>query len=66
MKVYLNSEEISIESNSLIDALKVKSLEDKKGIAVALNESIIPKANWTSTELNPNEKILAITATQGG
>ena len=40
--------------------------EKKKGIAVALNNRIIPKSSWPETALNNKDSILIITATQGG
>lgn len=38
----------------------------KKGIAVALNNRIIPLSAWAETPLNDQDSILIITATQGG
>lgn len=38
----------------------------KKGIAVALNNRIIPLSAWAETSLNHLDSILIITATQGG
>ena len=37
-----------------------------KGIAVALNNQVIPRSRWASQELQPNDNILIIIATQGG
>jgi len=37
-----------------------------KGIAVALNNQVIPKNSWSDQLLNDNDSILIITATQGG
>ncbi|OCA68555.1 thiamine biosynthesis protein ThiS [Chryseobacterium artocarpi] len=38
----------------------------KKGIAVALNNRIVPLSAWAETSLNNNDSVLIITATQGG
>lgn len=38
----------------------------QRGIAVALNNEVIPRAYWSQTVLNPSDSILIITATQGG
>ena len=38
----------------------------KKGIAVALNNRIIPQSFWAETLLQNKDSILIITATQGG
>jgi sulfur carrier protein len=40
--------------------------EKKKGIAVALNNRIVPQPFWAETFLNDKDSILIITATQGG
>lgn len=40
--------------------------EKQKGIAVALNNSVIPKINWQIQILNQNDEVLIIKATQGG
>ena len=40
--------------------------EKKKGIAVALNNRIVPQLFWSETLLNDKDSILIITATQGG
>jgi thiamine biosynthesis protein ThiS len=38
----------------------------KKGIAVALNNRIVPQTDWAKTFLKDQDSILIITATQGG
>ncbi|MDV7696413.1 sulfur carrier protein ThiS [Chryseobacterium soli] len=45
-------------------AMEVPEL--KKGIAVAVNNSIVPKPSWPDTLLKDKDSILIITATQGG
>ncbi|MCF0070685.1 sulfur carrier protein ThiS [Dyadobacter sp. CY261] len=37
-----------------------------KGIAVAINQSVVPKSDWHTRQLSPNDQITLITATQGG
>lgn len=37
-----------------------------KGIAVALNNQVIPRDQWNSTEIRDKDAILIVTATQGG
>lgn len=37
-----------------------------KGIAVALNNQVVPREQWPSQQLKENDSILIITATQGG
>lgn len=50
-----------------LEALLAMEISQKrKGIAVALNNRIIPQAFWAETFLNNKDSILIITATQGG
>lgn len=50
-----------------LEALLAIELPGKrKGIAVALNNRIIPLSAWAETLLNHNDSVLIITATQGG
>jgi len=38
----------------------------QKGIAIAVNNSVIPKINWQNHFLKQNDDVLIIKATQGG
>ena len=40
--------------------------EKQKGIAVAVNETVVSKAQWNNYLLQPDDKVLVIKATQGG
>lgn len=51
---------------SLEQLLLSENLKKTKGIAVALNNQVVPQKDWASTSLNTNDTILIITATQGG
>jgi len=51
---------------SLEHLLLSEKLKKKNGIAVALNNQVIPQKDWSTTPLLPNDTILIITATQGG
>lgn len=54
------------------DALSIQALLDieipqkQNGIAVAINNSVVPKSNWNSHFLSETDDILIISATQGG
>nr|WP_305069988.1 sulfur carrier protein ThiS [Flavobacterium covae] len=42
-------------------------LPDKqKGIAIAIDQQVIPRSQWENTSLQSNQKIIIIKATQGG
>ncbi|AFD08871.1 sulfur carrier protein ThiS [Solitalea canadensis] len=51
---------------SLSDLLTRLHLQEKKGIAVAINNSIILKPKWPEKFLSEGDRITIIQATQGG
>ncbi len=67
MKVLLNDNEVKIEIGETLHSLmKKKNLLDQKGIAVALNDTVIPKIQWENKLLSSGDKITLIMATAGG
>lgn len=66
MKVFLNKESIEIDSNKLIILLQETGFAEKTGIAVALNDMVIPRSKWETKELSENDQVTVITATAGG
>ena len=67
MKVTINNEQYTFNENiSLEDAVSSLELKETKGIALALNEQIIPRSKWNETILNNEDKILIIGAVAGG
>ncbi|GAB4278287.1 MAG: hypothetical protein Kow0068_01850 [Marinilabiliales bacterium] len=67
MNVYVNNRITEVDKgitlSKLIEFLKITY---GKGIAIALNGSVISKTNWEKTYLKEGDKILIIKATQGG
>ncbi len=39
---------------------------DNGGLAVALNASVVPRADWDATAVNPNDKIEIVQIVRGG
>ena len=66
MNVFVNNEkhdvDIGISLESLVTLLNIKV----NGIAVALNNGVVPKNRWSETVVNEDDKILIIQATAGG
>jgi sulfur carrier protein len=36
------------------------------GMAVALNDTVVPRSRWHATQVQPNDRIELVSATQGG
>jgi len=67
MTVSVNNQAVETGvSASLRSLLTELALADKKGIAVAVNNAIVPRTNWEQFTLSGNEKITILQATQGG
>ncbi|CAL2056247.1 sulfur carrier protein ThiS [Tenacibaculum sp. 190524A05c] len=46
----------------MIEELKIQS----NGIAIAVNNSIVKKSDWSNHKLSENDNVLIIKSTQGG
>ena len=67
MDITLNDKPHSILENTSLSDVVFSQLGDKqKGVAVAVNDSVIPKTNWETHIIQSNDNILIIKATQGG
>ncbi len=65
--VFINNKSCLLEINSSLNTvLEQNGIQNQKGIAVAVNNAVIPKAEWQNKILNENDKITVIRATQGG
>ncbi len=67
MKIVYNGEPIILEEiSSLTSLVAMEGLLEKKGIAVAVNNTVVPKNEWDQCILHENDNVLIITAVQGG
>lgn len=68
MTIKLNNKtrSVPVEDANLIDLLKADNLYLQRGIAVAVNDEILPRQSWEKYQVQDNDNILVITATQGG
>lgn len=67
MKIFLNQKEISVSSQHISITKLIESNElPSSGIAVAVNNKVIRKANWSSTFLQDGDSVTVITAVCGG
>ncbi len=69
MTIYLNDKKLDLQQSISLQEILLQKLNitsEKKGVAVAINETIIPKHQWASYQLQNNDRILVIIAAQGG
>jgi sulfur carrier protein len=70
------TQQASIEVNGETEPLAAATLEillqekavdtEQKGIAVALNGTVVPRSSWHETKLRPGDTIEIVRARQGG
>ncbi len=67
MQIILNESGVEVSPQSTLQsALEQTDHASQKGIAVAVNNKVVPRAQWESHVLEENDKVLVITATKGG
>jgi sulfur carrier protein len=67
MNIYVNSKLQEIAPEATIgDALTILNIASQKGIAIAINNNVVPKTEWTNHKLREDDKVTLIKATQGG
>jgi sulfur carrier protein len=67
MKIVVNNNEMELPESAVLQQLLTElQLPSLQGIAVAVNQQVIPKTNWSEHRLHERDAILIIRATQGG
>ena len=67
MEITVNQQNHSVADNcTLQQMLAIVIQQPLTGVAIAINQQIIPKNNWDSHLLKSNDNIILIKATQGG
>ena len=65
--IFINDKEYSYpEQKNLIYVLQELDLVTLQGVAVAINNIVIPKAEWGNYPIKDDDKIIIIKAAQGG
>ncbi|MGY3201146.1 sulfur carrier protein ThiS [Streptomyces sp. TE5632] len=64
--VTLNGEPREVAPGTALDALVGTLTEAHSGVAAALNETVVPRAQWPLTPLAEGDRVEVLTAVQGG
>jgi len=65
LKLSVNGELKEINAATL-DQWVAAEFSNAKGIAIAVNDKVVPSSKWDSHALKDGDKILVVEATQGG
>ena len=67
MEVLVNNKLYAVQPATTVAALlQFIQLPSAKGIAIAINNQVIPKIHWEQQLLQSQDKVMIIRATQGG
>jgi sulfur carrier protein len=66
--IRVNGESEALGAKNTLDALLAEKAVDtgQRGIAVALNGAVVPRAAWAATVLSPGDSVEIVRARQGG
>lgn len=67
MEVFINQQSYKLGRNSSLSAvLTALEITAARGIALAVNNKIVPRSRWDKFPLQEKDRITLIRATQGG
>lgn len=67
MEIIINQQKQSVPENYSLEQLLLSYMPNAtNGIAVAINQQVIPKSSWQTQKLQANDNIMVIKATPGG
>ena len=66
MNIFCNGESRALPDSSTLQNLLQDLGCARAGVAVAVNDAIVPMGRWNAVELHENDRILVIQAAQGG
>lgn len=67
MTVFVNDQPRVLAAGAALgDLLRELGLAERKGVAIAIDDEVVPRSAWPSRTLADAERILVIRATQGG
>ncbi|MFF8590133.1 sulfur carrier protein ThiS [Streptomyces sp. NPDC015220] len=66
MNISVNGEPRRVEPGTALDTVVRLLTPASSGVAAALNETVVPRAQWPSTALAEGDRVEVLTAVQGG
>ncbi|MFD0314413.1 sulfur carrier protein ThiS [Streptomyces flavalbus] len=66
MNISVNGEPRSVAPGTALDVLVRTLTAAPSGVAAAVNETVVPRAQWATTSLTDGDRVEVLTAVQGG
>jgi sulfur carrier protein len=66
MRVILNGDWCELDEGATVDAAVAVTGAPDRGVAVAVDGEVVPRGQWTNTQLREGQKVEVLQAVQGG
>jgi sulfur carrier protein len=66
MKIILNGFPAPVADGATVGAMIDSIGRGRKGLAVAVNDEVVPRSRWDATALHDDDRVEVLTASQGG
>ncbi|MFJ5259184.1 sulfur carrier protein ThiS [Streptomyces sp. NPDC088387] len=66
MNISVNGETREVAPGTALDVLVTALTPAPSGVAAALNETVVPRGQWSTTSLSDGDRVEVLTAVQGG
>jgi sulfur carrier protein len=66
MRVTINGTPRGVPSETTVADLVTELTPHRRGVAVAVNGEVVPRADWDSAPLHDGDRVEVLTAAQGG
>jgi sulfur carrier protein len=66
VKISLNGDPATVAADATVGAMVDGLGKGRKGVAVALNDEVVPRSAWDRTALRDDDRVEILTASQGG
>nr|WSX52297.1 sulfur carrier protein ThiS [Streptomyces sp. NBC_00974] len=66
MTISVNGEPLEIAAGTMLAAVVATLTQATRGVAAALNETVVPRGQWPHTSVSEGDRVEVLTAVQGG
>ena len=64
--ITVNGEQRDLPAGTSVETVVATLTPLRSGVAVALNDSVVPRAAWATTAVEDDDRLEVLTAVQGG
>lgn len=66
LTVTVNGTPGDVSEGTTVDDVVTRMGRGRSGVAVAVNDEVVPRSQWTGAVLRPGDRVEVLTAAQGG